>query len=69
MAKEKTISKRKVAGNILECPICKHGEFWRRQTLMNTVGLTFFNLEWANRKATNYVCGNCGHVLWFLDQH
>lgn len=69
MAKEKTISKRKVAGIILECPICKHNEFWTRKTLMNTVGLTFFNLDWANKTATNYVCNNCGHVLWFLNQN
>jgi len=69
MAKEKIISKQKVAGTILECPICKHNEFWTRQTLMNTVGLTFFNLDWANKTATNYVCNSCGHVLWFLNQN
>ena len=69
MSRDKTISKRKVAGNTLECPVCRHNEFWTRQTLMNTVGLTFFNLEWANKKATNYVCSNCGNVMWFLPQY
>lgn len=34
---------------------------------MNTPGLTFFDLDWANRTARNLVCEDCGHVLWFLD--
>ena len=66
MIKEKIVGKRKIAGTILECPVCKHDEFWERKTLMNTPGLTFLNLEWANRSALNYVCNSCGHVLWFL---
>lgn len=66
MEKEKIIGKHKVAGVILECPVCQNSEFWTRKTLMNTPGLTFLNLEWANKLSTNYVCSNCGHVLWFL---
>ena len=66
MAKEKIIGKQKIAGNILECSICGHNEFWTRNTLMNTPGLTFFGLEWANKTAVNYVCNSCGYVLWFL---
>jgi predicted RNA-binding Zn-ribbon protein involved in translation (DUF1610 family) len=69
MAKEKIIGKHKISGNILECPVCGHNEFWTRRTLMNTPGLTFFGLEWANKTATNYVCNSCGHVLWFLPQN
>jgi len=34
--------------------------------LVNTPGLTFFGMEWANRQAENFVCDRCGHVLWFL---
>jgi len=33
---------------------------------MNTPGLTFFGVEWANKQAENLVCASCGHVLWFL---
>ena len=69
MAKEKIIGRHKIAGNILECPVCGHSEFWLRKTLMNTPGLTFFGLEWANKTASNYVCNSCGHVLWFLPQN
>ena len=39
-----------------------------RTTLMNTKGVTFFGLEWANKAANNYVCDRCGYVLWFLDK-
>lgn len=67
MDKEKIIGKHKIGGNILECPICGHSEFWTRKTLMNTPGLTFLNLEWANKSATNFVCNSCGHVLWFMN--
>jgi hypothetical protein len=33
---------------------------------MNTRAATFFNFDWANRKATNHVCDRCGYVFWFL---
>lgn len=59
-------TERFVAGHQLVCPVCAHGRFWKRRTLMNTPGLTFFGMEWANRQAENYVCDRCGHVLWFL---
>lgn len=57
---------RIVADHPLRCPICEHERFWKRKTLMNTPGLTFFGVEWANRQAVNFVCERCGHVLWFL---
>lgn len=69
MSKEKIISKHKVAGTVLECPICKNDEFWTRRTLMNTPGMTLFGIEWANKSALNYVCSQCGHVLWFVNQN
>jgi DNA-directed RNA polymerase subunit RPC12/RpoP len=55
-----------VKGRQINCPICQHHLFWHRTTLMNTVLMTFFNLDAANRSADNYVCADCGHVLWFL---
>jgi len=66
MPKEKIAKERQVMGNKLVCPVCGYKQFWTRTTLMNTVGLTLFGMDWANRKAQNYVCDQCGHVLWFL---
>ena len=59
-------SERFIDGNRLECPICGHDEFWTRKTLMNTPGLTFLGVEWANTQARNYVCDRCGYVVWFM---
>ena len=63
---EKDVAPLTVKGRPVVCPVCGHDRFWTRTTLMNTAGATFLGLDWANRSATNYVCGECGHVLWFL---
>lgn len=53
-------------GKDLKCIMCGHDKFWTRKTLMNTKFFTFWELDWANREADNYVCGRCGYVHWFL---
>lgn len=68
MAKNIEAKEISVQGNKLECPICKNDKFWPKETLMNTPGLTFFGLEWANKAATNYICDSCGYVYWFLNK-
>lgn len=55
-----------IKGRKVACPICGHDRFWTRETLMNTGLATFFGFDWANQAAMNYVCYECGHVLWFL---
>ncbi|WP_026478920.1 hypothetical protein [Alkaliphilus transvaalensis] len=60
--------KIEINGNELICPVCKHDEFWTRETLMNTAGATFLGFDWANKAATNYVCDECGYVYWFLEK-
>jgi predicted nucleic-acid-binding Zn-ribbon protein len=52
----------------LECPICGHNKFYTRKSLLNTRGLTFFNLDWANKYAMNHICENCGYIYWFYNQ-
>jgi len=68
MAKDKEVKERYVDGKKLSCPVCNHHYFWTRETLMNTTGMTFLGLEWANKKATNYICNHCGYVFWFLPE-
>lgn len=68
MARKKQVTSYFVKGHQLYCPICKHEQFWTRETLMNTPGMTFFGIEWANKSAQNYICNNCGHVLWFINE-
>lgn len=59
-------AKYEVDGNELSCPVCGHQKFWLRTTLLNTGGMTFFGIEWANRRAKNYVCNRCGYMMWFI---
>lgn len=59
---------RLIKGNKLECVVCKNDTFWERRTLMNTPGMTFMKLDWANKTAQNYICDNCGYVHWFMDK-
>jgi len=66
MAKTKEVKEFSISGQKLTCPICDHTEFWTRETLMNTTGMTIAGIEWANRKAINYICNNCGYVYWFM---
>jgi len=68
MDKKPDATEHVVQGNRLVCPICQHSEFWTRTSMMNTKGLTFLDLDWANKTATNYVCDHCGYVMWFLEK-
>lgn len=66
MSKNKEVREVQIQGKKLTCPICKHDQFWSRETLMNTPGMTFFGVEWLNKAATNYICDSCGYVHWFV---
>ncbi|MCZ4410464.1 hypothetical protein O3Q51_16730 [Cryomorphaceae bacterium 1068] len=68
MAKKEESKERLIKGNKLQCTVCENDKFWFRETLMNTPGMTFFGLEWANKRAQNYICDNCGFVHWFLER-
>lgn len=66
MAKAKEFKTVLINNHQLICQICGHDRFWHRETLMNTPGMTFFGIEWANKSADNYICESCGYVHWFL---
>jgi|GEM_PF-650217 len=67
MKQKKEATTHSVKGHPLTCPICGNTTFWTRKTLMNTAGMTLAGIEWANKSAINYVCDQCGHILWFLE--
>jgi len=56
-----------IKGKKLKCPVCDHAYFFTRTSLLNTRGLTFFNLDWANKDATNHICESCGYIYWFFN--
>ena len=50
---------------LVKCNHCKNTEFFKGTALLNTVGMTFLGLDWANRNAITLMCGNCGLIHWF----
>ena len=49
------------------CPHCGGCEFEKSSVQLNTAGLTFFDLDWANRSADILICRSCDHIEWFLN--
>ena len=55
-----------VAGKDVTCPHCSRDRFVEGRAQLNTAGMTFFNLDWANRSAATLTCTSCGRIEWFL---
>lgn len=64
MEKSET-SKIQIAGKGFKCQHCGHEKFMRGEAQLNTAGMTFFDLDFANRSATTLACRRCGLVHWF----
>jgi predicted nucleic-acid-binding Zn-ribbon protein len=57
-----------IQGKNIVCPHCGNVRFELGSSLLNTAGMTFFNLDWANRQATILTCTTCTQIQWFLQQ-
>lgn len=55
-----------VAGKGVVCTHCAGNRFIEGRAQLNTAGMTFLNLDWANRSAATLTCTACGHIEWFL---
>ena len=53
-------------GKALACVVCGAERFHPRQAMLNTPGMTFLKLDWANAVAECYVCEQCGYLHWFV---
>lgn len=53
-------------GRVLGCVVCGGRAFDRREVKLNTTGMSFMNLDWANKSADGAVCRSCGYVHSFL---
>lgn len=58
----------RVAGRTIACPHCQHQRFVSGRALLNTAGMTFLKLDWANASATTLVCAECGRIEWFAQE-
>lgn len=54
-----------IAGKKLVCPICENKRFFAKAVQLNTAGMTFLGLDWANTSADTYYCDACGYMFWF----
>lgn len=50
----------------LSCLVCRGQLFFDREVKMNTSGMEFFNLGWANQSAIGLICAHCGYVHEFM---
>ncbi len=55
-----------VADKPVRCGHCAHERFVEGRAQLNTAGMTFLNLDWANRSAATLTCTACGKIEWFL---
>lgn len=58
----------KVADKQVVCPHCDNTLFYTGSALLNTTGMTYLKLDWANKSANTLICRNCGNVQWFLNR-
>ena len=54
-------------GKPVTCDHCGHDGFSKRRAQLNTPGMTFLGLDWANRTATVLICGQCSRIHWFME--
>ncbi len=52
-------------GKQIICEHCGHEEFDEGSALLNTAGMSFVNLDWANKSATTLMCDACGRIHWY----
>ncbi len=53
------------AGRKIRCPHCGGTYFIEGSAQLNTAGMTFLGLDWANRSATTLMCDHCGYIQWY----
>jgi hypothetical protein len=49
----------------LHCLVCQGQLFTDREIKLNTSGMEFLGMEWANRSGTALICDRCGFVHTF----
>ena len=54
-----------VGDHSVRCLVCGGEDFWNREIQLNTSGLEFLGMEWANASATGLICVECGYVHEF----
>ncbi len=66
--REPIVGSFKVLDKKIICPNCGNDSFQTRDVLLNTPGMSFFGLDWANRTASALICTKCGRIEWYFNQ-
>ncbi|MHB9028311.1 MAG: hypothetical protein ACYC9O_06045 [Candidatus Latescibacterota bacterium] len=53
-------------GGKVVCDQCGGSEFSAGSAQLNSAGMTFAGLDWADKSATTLACTTCGKIQWFL---
>jgi hypothetical protein len=51
-----------------ECHVCGSHTFFDREVLLNTRGMEFTGLAWANQAAAGLICLTCGYLHLFVGE-
>lgn len=49
------------------CLMCGNDTLRKREVLLNSTGMEFLNMAWANEAATGLICWSCGYVHLFVN--
>ncbi|MEV8031032.1 hypothetical protein [Streptomyces sp. NPDC086182] len=52
----------------ITCQICEGDLFRVRNVLLNSSGMEFLKLGWADENATGLICWRCGYVHLFVNK-
>ncbi|NML52878.1 hypothetical protein HHL19_08545 [Streptomyces sp. R302] len=52
----------------IHCLMCDSDTFREREVKLNSTGMEFLNLAWANESATGLICWSCGYVHLFVNR-
>ncbi|MBT2509388.1 hypothetical protein J7I98_26615 [Streptomyces sp. ISL-98] len=50
------------------CLICQSEQFRVREVKLNSFGLEFLKMAWADESATGLICSQCGYVHLFVNR-
>ncbi|SDL02546.1 hypothetical protein SAMN05421806_116127 [Streptomyces indicus] len=52
----------------ISCQFCDGDRFRERSVKLNSGGMEFLNLAWADESATGLICWDCGYVHLFANR-
>ncbi|MGW1030327.1 hypothetical protein ACWD4J_42940 [Streptomyces sp. NPDC002577] len=53
----------------ISCQVCRGDQFRERGVKLNSFGLEFMKVAWADEEATGLICWTCGYVHLFVNKN